>query len=153
MKIIKTIKKALFLLPLVVLTSCGLKAVPSDYSFIDIGMENVTIDKLGNGKVLVYNGADILHKVDNTARLNVWIDGRAVGQVRGAEYVVIELKPGTYDFKVQHLDMFNMRSNHEVIVTEKTKVIRVEPTLTSNKLTVTDELPGNFGKFKYAVKR
>lgn len=153
MKTIKSLKKSLLLLPLLIVASCGLKAVPSDYSFINTGMENVTIDKLGNGKVLVYNGADILHKVDNTARLNVWIDGKAVGQVRGAEYVVIELKPGTYDFKVQHLDMFNMRSNHEVTVTENTKVIRVEPTLTSNKLTVTDELPGNFGKFKYAPKR
>ena len=46
-----------------------------------------------------------------------------------------------------------MRSNHKVIVDEKTKVIKIKPTLSSNKLETINILPNNFDKFKYAEKR
>jgi len=46
-----------------------------------------------------------------------------------------------------------MRSLHEVEIDEKTKIIKIKPNLTSNKLTVTNELPKRFEKFKYVEKR
>ena len=55
--------------------------------------------------------------------------------------------------RLLHIDVVNMRSEHDVIITDDTKIIRVKPTLTSNKLEVANELPDNFGKFKYAPKR
>ena len=55
--------------------------------------------------------------------------------------------------KLLHIDVVNMRSEHDVIVTNETKIIRVKPTLTSNKLEVANEFPNNFEKFKYAPKR
>ncbi|MDN3693370.1 hypothetical protein QWZ06_14285 [Chryseobacterium tructae] len=40
-----------------------------------------------------------------------------------------------------------MRSKHLVDINEHTKVIKIEPTITSNKLTITNMLPENFDKY------
>ncbi|TXD84243.1 hypothetical protein ESY86_06585 [Subsaximicrobium wynnwilliamsii] len=132
------------------LTSCGLKPIASEYSFIKTDMGTVDLEGLGNGTVLIYNAADMLHKIDNTARLNVWIDEKPMGQIKPSEYVIINLKNGNHQFKLLHKDVVNMRSDHEVQVSDSTKVIRVKPNIASNKLEVTNELPLKFEKFKYA---
>jgi hypothetical protein len=134
-------------------SSCALKPVTSEYNFVKIDLEDVNLDKLGNGNVLIYNGADILHKIDNTARLNIWIDNKALGQIKGREYVIINLKKGKHMFKALHIDVLKMRSTHDVEIDENTKVIKIKPNLTSNKLWITNELPKKFEKYKYAEKR
>jgi len=91
--------------------------------------------------------------MDNTARLNIWIDNKPLGQIRPSEYVIINLNDGKYLFDVLHLDLVNMRSSHDVLIDGNTKVIKIKPNLTSNKLTVTNELPKRFEKFSYAEKR
>tara|TARA_R110002051_G_scaffold299715_3_gene366933 strand:+ start:110 stop:559 length:450 start_codon:yes stop_codon:yes gene_type:complete len=146
--------KNIFLFSIIlILTSCALKPITSDYAFIKTDLEKVELDNLGNGTILIYNGADILHKIDNTARLNIWIDNKPLGQIRPSEYVIINLKNGQHQFKALHIDVVNMRSEHDVEIDEKTKVIKIKPNITSNRLTVTNELPEKFGKFKYAEKR
>ncbi|WBX70364.1 hypothetical protein [Tenacibaculum retecalamus] len=134
-------------------TSCALKPITSEYTFIKTDLEKVEMDKLGNGTILIYNGADILHKIDNTARLNIWIGNKALGQIRPREYVIINLKDGNYEFKALHIDVVKMRSTHDVKIDSNTKVIKIKPNLTSNRLTVTNEFPKKFEKYKYAEKR
>ena len=147
--------KKLFLLAAIslLIISCALRPIGSQYSFIKIDVNDVELDSLGNGKILFYNGADILHRMDNTARLNIWIEDKSLGQLRGGEYVIIQLNNAEYNVKLHHQDVFNMRSEHKVIVNDTVKVIRVEPTITSNKLSVTNELPKKFEKFKYTEAR
>jgi len=149
----KKLKLIFILLPILLLTSCALRPISSDYNFIETNLGKIELDKLGDGKILIYNGADILHKIDNTGRLNIWIGNKALGQIRPREYVVINLKSGKYEFKALHIDVVNMRSTHNLEIDENTKVIRIEPTITSNKLTLTNKLPKKFDKFKYAKSR
>lgn len=151
--ILKTFKKAFFPSIILLLFSCGLKSIPSEYTFIKNGFEKVELDKLGHDKLLIYNGADILHKIDNTARLNIWIEEKPLAQLKAGEYIIIDLKKGKYHFKVQHLDVVNIRSIHEVEIDDNTKVIKIKPSTTSNKVTITNELPTNFDRFRYAEKK
>jgi len=144
------IKLCLFIL-ISILSSCALKPIPSEYNSVKLDV--VDTNTLGNGKIMIYNGANILHSVDNTARLNVWIDNKSIGQIRPKEYLIIDLKNGKYEFTALHIDMVNMKSKHQVEINENTKVIRIEPTITSNKLTITDELPKNFQKYIYTLDR
>lgn len=146
-------KQTLLFFTLLLTCSCGLKSIPSEYTFVKEDFEKVELNKLGNGKVLIYNGADILHKVDNTSRLNIWIDDKPLGQLRANNYIIIDLKKGKYKFKVLHLDMVNIRSVDEMEIDDKTKVIKIKPIITSNKLTITNKLPTNFDKFRYAEKK
>lgn len=152
MKILKTngIKLGLFIV-LAALSSCALKPIPTEYNYVKL--ETVDATTLGNGKVMIYNGAGIMHKMDNTARLNVWIDGKPIGQLRPKEYLILDLKNGKYKFNVVHIDMVKMKSEFQVDIDENTKVIKVDPTFSSNKLTITNELPKNFDKYIYSLKR
>ncbi|AZA83477.1 hypothetical protein C1637_15550 [Chryseobacterium lactis] len=143
MKIIKkhTFKLCLLAFSLT-LSSCALRSVPSEYSSVNLDV--IDNNTLGNGNILIYNGAGILHKMDNTARLNIGIDGKSLGQIKPREYVIVNLEKGKHEFTALHIDMVNMRSKHEVEINDNTKVIKIEPTITSNKLTVTNVLPEKF---------
>lgn len=150
----KTFFKILFVIPTILaLNSCALKAITSSYDYQKNKVESIDFDKLGNGRILIYNGANALHKIDNTARLNMWINEEPMGQIRASEYAIIELENGTYDFKLLHVDMFNFKSYHKVEINEKTKIIKIKPTVTSNELIITNLLPNNFDKFKYVENR
>jgi hypothetical protein len=150
----KTLIKTLFAISIITaLNSCALRPITTSYDYQKNKTESVNLDNLGNGKIMIYNGADGLHKIDNTARLNLWINEKPMGQVRACEYAIIELENGTYDFKLLHVDIFKFKSSHKVEITEKTKVIRIEPTITSNDLTVTNQLPMKFEKFRYVESR
>ncbi|WP_234989669.1 hypothetical protein [Cellulophaga tyrosinoxydans] len=129
--------------------SCALKPVNMDASFTKFTLEKVDLNDLGNGKVLFYNGSDVLHNLDNTGRLNIWIDKKVVGQIKPKEYLILSLQNGNYLLTLLHIDVVKMKKDFNVEITNKTKVIRIEPTITSNKLTITNELPKNFDKFKY----
>ncbi|MCK7591080.1 hypothetical protein M0G43_10885 [Subsaxibacter sp. CAU 1640] len=149
----KRINNTIALLAFLLLVSCGLKPITSEYTYIKTDLQNVKLDELGNGIILIYNGANIFHKIDNTARLNIWLNDQALGQLKPSEYVIINLKSGDHHFKVLHKDVVNMRSEHDVEIDATTKVIKIKPNITSNKLEVTNELPENFEKFKYAETR
>ncbi len=150
----KTITKGLFIaIAVFALNSCALRPIASQYDYQKNKIANVELDNLGNGRILIYNGADGLHKIDNTARLNMWIDEKPMGQVRAREYAVIELEKGTYEFELLHVDMFKFKSTHRIEIDETTKIIRIEPTITSNKLTITNQLPSKISKFKYVENR
>lgn len=144
------IKQVSLIVSILFLASCALKPVSSEYNFVKLSTEKIDLSNLGNGNILIYNGADILHTMDNTGRLNVWIDNKALGQIKPKEYIVLNLRDGTYEFRLLHKDVVNMRSDHKIEISENTKVIRIEPTITSNKLTITDELPKQFAKFNFA---
>jgi len=151
MKIAKFIKGFFLGSFALMMSSCALKSIPSDYNTVKFDVVNT--ESLGNGTVLVYNGAGILHSADNTARLNVWVDGKSLGQIKAREYLIVELNKGDHEFKILHIDMVNMRSTHQINVNENTKVIRLEPTITSNKATVTNILPDNFDKYRYRIEQ
>ncbi|MHA7944051.1 hypothetical protein ACJOV8_013325 [Formosa sp. 3Alg 14/1] len=149
----KTLKLLFLILAIPLFNACGLKPITSEYTFVKTDIEDVNLDELGDGDVLIYNGANILHTADNTARLNVWIDNIPLGQIRPSEYAILNFKPKSYQFKLLHIDFVNMKSEHTVEINNQTKVIMIKPTVTSNKLEITNELPKKFEKFTYAQKR
>ncbi|WP_434036170.1 hypothetical protein [Formosa sp. 4Alg 33] len=149
----KTLKLLFLILAIPLFNACGLKPITSEYTFVKTDIEDVNLDELGDGDVLIYNGANILHTADNTARLNVWIDNIPLGQIRPSEYAILNFKPKAYQFKLLHIDFVNMKSEHTVEIDNQTKVIMIKPTVTSNKLEITNELPKKFEKFTYAQKR
>jgi hypothetical protein len=151
MKFTSTLIRIALVILIGTVSSCALKPIPSDY--ISTRLTNIDAATLGNGKILIYNGADILHGIDNTSRLNILIGDKSIGQIRKKEYTILQLEKGKYEFNVLHVDMVKMRSKHTVEINENTKIIRIEPTITSNKLTVTNELPSNFAKYTNVLDR
>lgn len=153
-KVTKTTLNALLVFLMVAaLNSCALRPIASNYDYQKNRVKQVSLDSLGNGRLLIYNGAGFLHQVDVTASINMWVNKNPMGQIRAGEFAIVELGGGTYEFDLFHLDVFGFGSNHSTVIDSTTKVIRIKPTITSNDLTITNELPSNFSKFSYVEKR
>ena len=122
--------------------SCSpLKSVKSEYKLIRTASSGISANEVGNGKVLIFNGSGMNHKIDDTSRLNVWINGSVLGQLNSNEYAVIYLLPGTYNFKLQHKDIGNFESTHLIEIVKETTFINVKPTVTSNKVEIIANFP------------
>ena len=144
--------KLKLLLPVFVtlfLASCGLKPIAPEHQLIHVDNKNISLSDLGNGEVLIYNDANIFHTADNTSRLNIILDEKNLGQLHAKKYAIVKIEEGKHFFNIKHLDVVSMKSDHVVDVTNSVKVIRVKPTMTSNKLEIVNELPDNWDKYSY----
>nr|WP_288980327.1 hypothetical protein [uncultured Allomuricauda sp.] len=130
-------------------SSCALKPISSEHALLRMEKEDISSESLGKGKVLIYNDANILHTGDNTARLNIVLDDKNLGQLKAKDFVIIQLENGNHVFNIRHLDVVNMRSTHKVVITDTVQIIRVKPTITSNKLEITNEFPNNWDKYGF----
>jgi hypothetical protein len=145
----RKLKPILTTLTLILLASCALRPIPSEHNLIQIEKADISTSDLGNGNILIYNDANILHTSDNTSRLNIQLDNKNLGQLRAKDFAILNLENGKHVFSIRHIDVVNMRSVHEINVTDSTKVIRVKPTITSNKLEIVNQLPENWDKYQY----
>tara|TARA_Y100001001_G_scaffold91699_1_gene89585 strand:- start:1520 stop:1975 length:456 start_codon:yes stop_codon:yes gene_type:complete len=134
---------------MLILSSCALKPISSEHALLRMEKEDISSESLGKGKVLIYNDANILHTGDNTARLNIVLDDKNLGQLKAKDFVIIQLENGNHVFNIRHLDVVNMRSTHKVVITDTVQIIRVKPTITSNKLEITNEFPNNWDKYGF----
>ena len=134
---------------MLILSSCALKPISSEHALLRMEKEDISSESLGKGKVLIYNDANILHTGDNTARLNIVLDDKNLGQLKAKDFVIVKLENGNHVFNIRHLDAVNMRSTHKVVITDTVKIIRVKPTITSNKLEITNEFPNNWDKYGF----
>ncbi|MDZ4148457.1 MAG: hypothetical protein U1C58_09255 [Flavobacteriaceae bacterium] len=142
--------KYLRLIPLFFLTSCALQSITTEYETVKIEKENV-LSELGNGKIMIYSGADWKHRIDNTAKINVWIDGKALGQLRPRQYAIVKMEKGEHKISLLHIDVVNMRSDHLFEIDENTKIIKIKPTITSNKAELTNELPEKWEVYEHMI--
>lgn len=126
-----------------------MKPIPSEHNLVMMDKEKVSLNELGNGTILIYNDANILHTADNTSQLNIQLDGKNLGQLRAKDFAIVKLENGEHVFNLRHLDLVNMRSEHKITVTDSLKVILVKPTITSNKLEIVNQLPSNWEKYRY----
>ena len=117
--------------------------------------ERVDLSELGNGKILIYNGAKFLHKIDNTASLNLWMDDMPMGQFNAGEFAIVDLNNiayldgSSYEFTLHHLDVIKFKSRHTLGLDSTTKIIMIKPTIVSNKIEVKNQFPDDFYKFRY----
>ena len=114
-----------------------------------IGSEKV--DELGNGTVIIYNGAKGFYKNKlNTGRLSIWIDDKLLEHIDPYEYLIVPLSKGKHHVKLLHVDVFNIKSEHYIVINDETKILQVKPTAFSNKLLITNSLPKKFDRFRNA---
>ncbi|WP_430400843.1 hypothetical protein [Flavobacterium sp.] len=144
----KVFKIICYFLSIRMFLSCGLKPLKSEYILQRSISDPVLIGEFDSGKILIYNGAEFNHKIDNSSTLNVWINNRALGQIKANEYVIIYLLPGKHEFKLIHNDIKKFESIHIVEVDNTTKIISVKPTIISNIVEIKDEIPDNFYMYK-----
>jgi hypothetical protein len=64
--------------------------------------------------VFVNNSSKLLHGVDATGRINVRLDGKAVGGPNIREYVQVQVAKGKHTVEIWHRDVINFRTAKEI---------------------------------------
>ncbi len=146
--IVSKISLATYASAIFLLASCAIKPVTSEYNLVEIDQEEITLDELGDGKVLLYyEGNTFLVAKRAQYRLNLWLDDKAVAHLWPREYVVVDLEEGNYQLRVQRGDnLTSVMSRHDLKIDNTTKVVGVAPIFVTNVLLPKDELPRRFDR-------
>ncbi len=117
---------------LLILTGCA--AVPPER---ETALPNQTVDhpasEPGLKRLIIFNDSNaLLHGIDNAGRMNVYLNGKGVGQLPIGRYVVIELESGTHELQLEHRDLKLFKSTHSIRVLEDNQFLRIYSTMTSN---------------------
>lgn len=101
-----------------------------------------------HSKVIIFNSSNkLLYGPDGTGKINISLNEKSIGQLNIGEYLVLELAQGSHTINLLHKDIVLFRSEHEVIITDESKFIKIYAKLTSNGLELVEE-PKDF-KEKY----
>jgi hypothetical protein len=90
--------------------------------------------------VFVNTSSKLLHGADGTSRINVRIDGKAVGEPNINEYVQVQVPKGKHHVEVWHLDVIKFSTDKEIDV-QQDLFIEVKATPFSNRILVQSEMP------------
>jgi hypothetical protein len=94
--------------------------------------------------VFVNSSSKLLHGADATGRINVRLDGKAVGGPNVGEYLQVQVPKGKHTLEVWHRDVINFRTEHEINV-DQDLVVELKATPFSNRILVQSTMPaGDF---------
>lgn len=128
-------------LPALLLSACMMAPVRPDMPHLndDISARSTRPDEV---RLVFYNNSNKLtHGLDNTGRINVWLDGKAVGGPDIGEFVQVQVPRKPYRVRLVHLDMTEMSSEHQLDATADPTYVEVRATITSNELKAHQALP------------
>ena len=91
--------------------------------------------------VLFNTSNKLLFGLDNTGRLNAWLDGKAIGGPNISEYVQIQIPKATHQLMLVHPDIFEFRTTHEIDAQDDPRFLEIRATAVSNEIQVHKSLP------------
>lgn len=126
--------------------ACAIAPVPTELPLHQGGQMQVPPKQPGKTYLLLYNNANkLLHGLDNTARLNVWLDGKGVGGLDIGHYVQLVLPDGDHTLKLVHRDLVNFESIHKLTLAGEPIFVEMWPTIVSNAVAVRARIPTGNG--------
>ena len=128
------------------IVGCALAPIPSEFARVERSSSGESIDPNMVRLTIFNSSGGLSHGLDNTGHLNMKIDGKAVGYIPMKRFVIIDASLGAHNVYLEHLDVWMMKSNHQIEVSPTAKGIRVFATLVSNNLEVVEELPPDFDR-------
>lgn len=133
-----------------ILQSCSIKPIVSEVNYVNLPNYEVDLGKLGNGRIMIYNGHYYCPIITcgTTTKVNVLLNNKSLGQINYGEYFIVDVGIGVYNFHLEHKEFIKFKSDHEIKIDENTKVLKLVPTNFSNKLIITNKLPEALPYFK-----
>jgi hypothetical protein len=100
----------------------------------------------GEARLVFFNNSSkLMYGPDNTGRVNIWLNGKALGGPNIGEYIQVQLPKGKHQLTLMHLDMFEFRSVHDLEALDDLLFVELRATVVSNEVQVHKSLPtGNY---------
>jgi hypothetical protein len=96
----------------------------------------------GEAKLVLFNNSNkLLFGLDNTGRINAWLNSKAVGGPNIGEYIQLQVPKGKHELTLVHLDVLEFRSQHQIDVQDDLLFIELRATPVSNEIRLHKILP------------
>lgn len=96
-------------------------------------------------RVVFYNDSNLLGTgLDGSGKINIKIDGKALGSVNIREYAQVFLKPGSYEIYLAHYDIVTFEDTYNVNIDGDNVYFNIYSRPLSTYFEIVDELPANF---------
>jgi hypothetical protein len=106
----------------------------------------------GLSRVIVFNSSSGMFSMDHSDRINVLIDGRALGNISHGEYAQCFLTPGRHDIALSRHAMVTYETEHPVLIDRPTRWLNIRSAAGGNLLDARDEPPADFEKKYHPVR-
>jgi hypothetical protein len=84
-------------------------------------------------RLVIYNDSNgLIYGLDNSGKINVYLNGMGVGQLPIGKYVIVAIEGGTHTIKLEHRDIKLFKSTHEIMVSDDLQYLKISSTMTSN---------------------
>lgn len=91
--------------------------------------------------ILFNNSSKLMYGLDSTGRINVRLNGKAVGGPNIGEYVMLQIPKGRHRLQLSHLDLIEFKSEHDIEAADDPLIVEMAATPISNSIQVHKKLP------------
>jgi hypothetical protein len=135
----------LFIFVLLSLCSCGIHTIKPEFNLPDQNLHS-NIDK-NKTRVIFFNDSNmVIYGLDGSGKINVKLNGKALGSLKIHNYVQIYLDGGSYDLILAHWDMVTFESKYQINIGGDNVYIQVYSQPTSTAYQLVSELPEKFAQ-------
>lgn len=136
----------LFILTIFI-SGCGIRTIKPEMSIPNQSLLEEAPKEMT--KVIFFNDSNMLaYGLDGSSKINLKLNGKAVGSINRGRYAQLFLLSGAYDLYMAHFDLSTYKSNYKLNIGKDDAYIRIYSRPTSNAFDIVNELPIDF-KEKY----
>ncbi len=109
----------------------------------EVGLPSQTLDSSVSDselqRLIIFNDSNfLLYGIDGSGKINVYVNGKGVGQLPIGTYVIVELEIGTHEIELEHRDIKMFKSTHKVAIRNDQQFLKIYSTMTSNGADLVD---------------
>lgn len=132
------------------ITGCSVAPILREYPTLPQALDT-TPSREGLSRVTFFNDSNaLMFGPDGSGVMNIFVDGKGVGQLRIREYTTIELPHGEHLVELSHKDVFMFRSEHRLSFSGQQVFVKVNATVLSNEAEIVSKPTDLSSKFRAA---
>jgi hypothetical protein len=130
---------------LLILSGCAMAPIQPEVPLMGTDLSATSSHPDEVKLVFINTTSKLSHGADGTSRINVRLNGKAIGGPNIGEYVQVQVPKGKHHLEVWHLDVLKFRTEQEIDV-DQDLFIELKATPFSNRILVQSAMPD--GEFR-----
>jgi hypothetical protein len=120
---------------------CMVAPIQSELPLLGTNLEQRSTQTGEVVMILFNNSSKLMYGLDSTGRINVRLNGKAVGGPNIGEYVILQIPKGKHRLLLSHLDLIEFKSEYDIEAADDPLIVEMAATPISNSIQVHKKLP------------
>lgn len=122
-------------------SGCMVAPIQSELPLLAVDLEQRSTQSGEVVMILFNNSSKLMYGLDSTGRINVRLNGKAVGGPNIGEYVMLQIPKSKHRLLLSHLDLIEFKSEHDIEAADDQLIVEMAATPISNSIQIHKKLP------------